>query len=503
MPFLAKSKVNIPTSDILSWSFDNLDYDWDAPIYIDALDPKNSISARQAHSLIRKLVAGFRALGVQKGDCICINSVNDIHYPIFFLGVIATGAVFSGVNPAYTPYELAHTLKIAKVKWMLTQPNFLDSVVKAADQCGLSKKNILIFNPNGEEAPSGYTQWNDLLQDGEEEWVRFNDYESSYNASAARLFSSGTTGLPKATDLSHYNLIAQHTLVYEHNPRPWQAKRLFALPMFHAATSPVAFTSCIRSGVQGYVLPRFDPESWFWAHEKYEITDLAVVPPIAVMAINHPLNKNYSLKSIKIGASGVAPLDKLPQARLQALLSKEATFGQVWGMTETSCIATRFPYPEHDITGSVGRPLPNLDLKLVDDNGKDISGYNVRGELCVRGPTVVRGYFENPEANARDWDEDNFFHTGDIAYIEEGTDRWYIVDRKKVRSHLLQSVKMHVTNNPAGTHQSPRIPSRPSRTRRRSTRSSRHRRRGRDRRTRSSKPRWFRGSTSLCCSTAR
>ena len=221
------------------------------------------------------------------------------------------------------------------------------------------------------------------------------------------------------------------------------------------------------------------------------------------MAINHPLNKNYSLKSIKIGASGVAPLDKLPQARLQALLSKEATFGQVWGMTETSCIATRFPYPEHDITGSVGRPLPNLDLKLVDDNGKDISGYNVRGELCVRGPTVVRGYFENPEANARDWDEDNFFHTGDIAYIEEGTDRWYIVDRKKVRSHLLQSVKMHVTNNPAGTHQSPRIPSRPSRTRRRSTRSSRHRRRGRDRRTRSSKPRWFRGSTSLCCSTAR
>lgn len=92
----------------------------------------------------------------------------------------------------------------------------------------------------------------------------------------------------------------------------------------------------------------------------------------------------------------------------------------------------RFPYPEKDDTGSVGRPVPNIDLKLVDDTGKDISGYDVRGELCVRGPTVVRGYFENPEANKRDWDEDRFFHTGDIAYIDGKTQKWYIVDRKKV-----------------------------------------------------------------------
>lgn len=99
-------------------------------------------------------------------------------------------------------------------------------------------------------------------------------------------------------------------------------------------------------------------------------------------------------------------------------------------------MVSRFPYPEKDTTGSVGRPLPNLDLKLVDENGKDISGYDVRGELCVRGPTVVRGYFENPEANARDWDEDRFFHTGDIAYIDGKTQKWYIVDRKKVGSTL-------------------------------------------------------------------
>ena len=115
MPFLAKEHAQIPTKDILSWTFDDLNYDWDEPIYIDGKNPKNSISPRQAKSLIRKLVAGFRALGVQNGDCLCMNSFNDITYPIFFQSVIGAGAVFSGVNPAYTPYELAHTLKIAKV----------------------------------------------------------------------------------------------------------------------------------------------------------------------------------------------------------------------------------------------------------------------------------------------------------------------------------------------------------------------------------------------------
>ncbi|KAK3697266.1 hypothetical protein LTR37_017578 [Vermiconidia calcicola] len=392
----------------LKISYLGLSMTWDEPIYVDGNNPTNSISARQARSLIRKLVAGFRAIGIQKGDCVCMNSFNDIQYPIFFLGLVAAGCVFSGVNPAYTPYELAHTLKIAKIK-----------------------SKIMMFNPNGEKAPSGFKQWNDLFQHGEEDWCRFDDLETSRTTSTARLFSSGTTGLPKATDLSHYNLIAQHTLVFETVPRLWRTKSILNLPMFHAATSPVAFTSMLRSGSQGIVFPRFEPESWFAAHEKFGITDLTVVPPMAIMAISHPLREKYSLKSVKQAIVGAAPLDKLPQAKMQQLIGEDAPFTQVWGMTETSCVATRFAYPETDDTGSVGRPMPNLDLKLVDEAGKDISGYGVRGELCIRGPTVVRGYFENPEANKRDWDEDGYFHTGDIAYVDEATKKWYIVDRKK------------------------------------------------------------------------
>jgi 4-coumarate--CoA ligase len=78
--------------------------------------------------------------------------------------------------------------------------------------------------------------------------------------------------------------------------------------------------------------------------------------------------------------------------------------------------------------------LPNLDIKLVDDAGKDISGFDVRGELCIRGPTVIRGYLENEEANKRDFDDEGYFHTGDIAYVARVSELWYIVDRKKVSS---------------------------------------------------------------------
>ncbi|KAK3066980.1 hypothetical protein LTS18_001372, partial [Coniosporium uncinatum] len=217
-----------------------------------------------------------------------------------------------------------------------------------------------------------------------------------------RLFSSGTTGLPKAAITTHLNLIAQHELVYEHGSvGDFTHVSLFALPMFHAAMAPRAHTSAfrMRAGDTSYIMRRFDLEAFMRCIQDYGVTDLAVVPPMAVALIMTPLNKKYSLKSLRFGTCGAAPLRPEPQDRLRRLMGEDAPMTQVWGMTETTCIATRFEYPETDETGSVGYFLPNLDAKLVDDDGKDVSAYDVRGELCVRGPTVIPGYFENPAAD--------------------------------------------------------------------------------------------------------
>lgn len=106
----------------------------------------------------------------------------------------------------------------------------------------------------------------------------------------------------------------------------------------------------------------------------------------------------------------------------------------------------------------MGRAMPGLDLKLVDENGKDVSGPDARGELCVRGPTVINGYFENPEANARDWDEEGYFHTGDIAYMDGKTELFYIVDRKKARG-TQPTISLKVRANHASRNSSKSAPS--------------------------------------------
>jgi 4-coumarate--CoA ligase len=146
--------------------------------------------------------------------------------------------------------------------------------------------------------------------------------------------------------------------------------------------------------------------------------------------IMSPLRHKYSLKSVKAAMCGGAPLGAGPQKRFTDLLGG-APFNQVYGMTETTCIALLTPWPEHDDTGGSGRPLANLDVKLVNDEGHDITAYDTRGEICFRGPIVIAGYFENPEANKASFDSDGFFHTGDIGYCDAKTKLWYIIDRKK------------------------------------------------------------------------
>tara|TARA_R110002003_G_scaffold589_18_gene20720 strand:+ start:5882 stop:6781 length:900 start_codon:yes stop_codon:yes gene_type:complete len=180
-----------------------------------------------------------------------------------------------------------------------------------------------------------------------------------------------------------------------------------------------------------YVMRRFELESWLRNIERFQITEANMVPPMVIQVINSPLTKKYSLASIRNSWVGAAPLAAEPQARYKALLRPDTPFNQVWGMSETSCIATMVHYPEHDPTGSVGRFLPNHDSKLVDDEGRDITDYDIAGELCVRGPLIVKGYFNNPEANQLAWDDDGYFHTGDMAVRKRENGLWYIVDRKK------------------------------------------------------------------------
>jgi acyl-CoA synthetase (AMP-forming)/AMP-acid ligase II len=138
------------------------------------------------------------------------------------------------------------------------------------------------------------------------------------------------------------------------------------VPVFHASAAPVTHISTLKAGAVVYLMRRFDLEKYLHTVEKFSVTDVAMVPPIVIAILMSPLSQQRPfLKKTRLAACGAAPLDKGVQERFRSLMGDNAPFTQVWGMTETSCVATNFPYPEHDHTGSVGRLVPNLEAKYV------------------------------------------------------------------------------------------------------------------------------------------
>ncbi|KAJ5224167.1 AMP-dependent synthetase/ligase [Penicillium citrinum] len=454
MIFEPAERVLLPTKDLLSYIFDDPPYDQDKPIYIDTHNPSRTISCNEARKLIRRLIAGLRASGLRKGDCVLIHSFNDINYSILVLAIIGAGGIFTGSNPAYTSHELAHHIKSSESKFLITEPEILDPLTFAAAEVGIPDHHVWIFDNLGQPIPTKRQSWKELLSFGEEDWVRFDDLQTAKSTTAARLFSSGTTGLPKAVTITHHNLIAQHELVlglfttialdhqenYTLSDTGLQISRIIAVPVFHASAAPVTHISTLKAGNVAYMMRRFDLEGYLSTVERFDVTDLAMRP---------------FLRKVRLAACGAAPLDKDVQARFRSLMGDDSPFTQVWGMTETSCIATMFPFPEHDDTGSVGRLIPNLEAKLIDESGQNISAYNVRGELCVRGPTVTPGYYKNQEANAQSFDNEGWFKTGDIAYCDRETRKWYIVDRRKELIKVIDAAVIGITI-PGATTEFPR-----------------------------------------------
>lgn len=250
---------------------------------------------------------------------------------MLFLGIIAAGGIFAGSNPSYTAFELSHHFRTSEAKYIITEPEMLESVVAASKDCDIPTSNILIFDPLGQVIPHGFKSWETLLSKGEEDWIRFDNLETSKTTEAARLFSSGTTGLPKAAMVSHYNLVAQHTLIWTDDQREYEIRRLLTFPMFHAAAVPVSHTTTLKAGHMSFVMRRFDLQKFLSNIQNYAITDLGVAPPIVIATIMTPLTKSYNLRCLRSSMSGAAPLDKGPQKKFEALMGDDAAFTQVWG----------------------------------------------------------------------------------------------------------------------------------------------------------------------------
>lgn len=390
----------------------------DKPALIDAA-AKRVTTYGQLKESVRRVAAGLSERGFKKGDCLAIYSPNVPEYAVAFYAVATLGGIVTTINPLYTAEEVRHQLKDACAKYFLTIPQLMDKAVEATRE--LKIEELFVFG----EA-EGATSFASLLEsDGVVPETEINPRQDI----VALPYSSGTTGVAKGVMLTHYNMVANLRQLEDHDHTSEQDTLIAVLPFFHIYGMNVIMNYGLYRGATIIVMPRFELEQFLSALETHKVTRAHLVPPIILALAKHPVIDNFDLSNLKIIMSGAAPLDKnLSGACTERL---RCIIKQGYGMTESSPVThICSEVPEEIKPGSVGQCVPNTECKIVGlETGAELES-GQEGELWVRGPQVMLGYLNRPEATAQTIDTEGWLHTGDIAYADE-EGHFYIVDRAK------------------------------------------------------------------------
>ena len=377
------------------------------------------ITYAQLPVMVRRFATGLARRGFGKGDVLAIFMPNVPEYGVAFLGAAYLGGVNTTVNSLYSTNELVHQFKDSGARFLLTIPDFLDRALPAAEATGIGE----IFVLGGAE---NHTPYAELLNNAGDAPQAEIDPATDM---VAMPYSSGTVGLAKGVMLSHRNLIANFVLSTAVNPQADDDKLLAVLPFFHIYGMTLLLCLALYNGVTLLSMPRFELEQFLQLVQDHRVTMLSIVPPIVLALANHPIVDNYDLSCVRLITCGAAPLG----ADLERACAKRLDCGviQGYGLTEVAgACHIRALGGDLDLPGSVGPVLRNTESKVIDvETGAEL-GPNETGEVLVRGPHVMLGYLNNPEATAHSIDADGWFHSGDIGYADEdGCFR--IVDRVK------------------------------------------------------------------------
>lgn len=378
-----------------------------------------TITYGQLAAAVPLVAAGLAQHGLRKGDVLAIYSPNLPEYAVAFLAVALLGGINTTVNPLYTAEELAAQLNDAGAIYLVTIPQLMEKALDAARHSGV--REIFVFG----EA-EGATPFISLLRGGAE----LPDPQITPREDVVVLpYSSGTTGLPKGVMLTHYNLVANLCQIDGAIELTDGDTSLGVLPFYHIYGMVLILNLALYKGATIVTMPRFDLEQFLHIMQDYGVTRAALVPPIILALGKHPIVDSYDLSKLRDIDSGAAPLsDGVARACGERL---HCTVRQGFGMTETSPVTHVSPTdPARVKPASVGHCLPNTACKVVDyATGAELEPHE-EGEICIRGPQVMKGYLNRPEATAAMIDPDGWLHTGDIGYADD-EGYFYIVDRAK------------------------------------------------------------------------
>jgi long-chain acyl-CoA synthetase len=377
--------------------------------------PKGTSAATTYEELDRAadhIAAGLQRHGLQAGDRVAIGMHNIVSFPASYFGILRAGGVVVPLNVMLSEPEVRKILDDSGTRFVLGASPFIDVVSAAAD--GTSVESVFSTD-----------RWDELVGKG----ATPTSVEIDSEDLAVIAYTSGTTAEPKGAMLTHANLIANlEQQMGIPDARVESSDVVFlALPLFHIFGLNVSLGLTVMNGATAVLVDRFDPVPTLRMIRDHRVTILLGAPTMYSAWVSVPGADQYDLSSVRLAISGAAPLGTDVLRDFRDLFG--VTIYEGYGMTETAPTLMSNRMAGTPRAGSIGKPLPNVEFRLLDDDGNNVE-MGDPGEIVVRGPNVFKGYWQRPDETARAFLPDGWFRTGDVGVLDE--DGYvYLVDRKR------------------------------------------------------------------------
>lgn len=387
-------------------------------------------------------------LNMKKGDRVAIQMPNCLQYPVVMFGILRAGMVVVNANPLYTPREMKHQFEDAGADAIVILANFASNlekirheikakyviVTELGDMLGGLKGTIvnLVVKHVKKMVPAYHLpraiSWKKVMMRGAAKpYIR---EEMTLEDPAFLQYTGGTTGVSKGAELTHGNIVANMQQISEWMKPKLKEKEeimITALPLYHIFALTVNCLAMMKIGAHNVLItnPR-DMSGFIKELGKHKFTVITGVNTLFNGLMNNEAFSKLDFSSLKVAVGGGMAVQQATAEKWQKMTGVPLAEG--YGLTETSPVATCNPIDGTERIGTIGIPLPNTDVKIIDDDGKNVQ-VGEKGEICIKGPQVMKGYWNRPEETAKVMDGE-WFKTGDIAVIDlDGFVK--IVDRKK------------------------------------------------------------------------
>ncbi|MCW5706999.1 long-chain fatty acid--CoA ligase [Shinella sp.] len=411
-----------------------------------------TLTFRDFEAASARIGAWLQARGLEKGDRVAVMMPNILQNPVIIFGILRAGFVVVNVNPLYTPRELEHQLKDAGAKALFVLENFASTVAQVVsrtavrhvvvatmgDMLGLKGLIVnLVVRKVKKLVPAwslpGHVPFTQVTAEGARGTLKPVDIAP--DDTAFLQYTGGTTGVSKGATLTHANLLSNMEQIklwieptFHIKKRPDQLVFICALPLYHIFALTVNGLMGIALGGHNVLIanPR-DIPAFVKELAKYRVHIFPGLNTLFNALMNNPDFAKLDLSGLVLTLGGGMAVQRPVAERWQKMTGCAITEG--YGLSETSPVATANRFDKPEFTGTIGLPLPSTDIEIRDDDGRTLALGEV-GEICIRGPQVMAGYWQRPDETAKAMTPDGFFRSGDIGFMTpEGLIK--IVDRKK------------------------------------------------------------------------